>query len=729
MPSPSAPLPAAATRTLLLPLLLVHFALAAATLPAEGVPRPPLGGPDDPRFATPDARARFAAEGQDDVAEAYRVTDPADIDFLQYLVSWSLLPNMSRVVLTEAQLEQPDLVVIEGDGGWQLTLKDLAQWMWARGYGGDVLRTAVNRPDVFVDGIAKGAYVRLAKDDALAAGFDADDGVATDMRYIREQTYMPMLYQQAFADSGQVITDEMVELEYERQKSTQYRTPMSFRIYHIFLRAYDEFEVPAGATDLLEIAREVTGSESGALQIRSIDHPATKRWVAEHDRDRLAYQPPRPGEGLYVPTDAGGWERLFGRANEVKARLLAGEDFETVAREVSDDPRPGESVWSEDVPNFDLMLPEVLNAIRTIPEHEWGGPIRSLHGLHFIQVTERQDERFTPLDEVRPEVRAAITNRAIQAAGDRLIGDLRQKPAVDERLLRRTASESLLPLDTVLAEYQGEQFTFDDLISSDDLRQRFAKAGADERIELVRRSVRLTDMVLSEFAEEKQFDKVPEARNRIDYYYEYSLAKRFEASQRIAGYRETTPLLYRFYREHAEYFRVPGRYDFVLLRVALPREEAGQDQAWEMMRKIVADRPDEARFRQMAAVLSDDPAVRERGGVYEGVLQTNLDEELVSIVPGLPVGAVSGPFPIKGTLNVILKTAEEKNVLPEFDEIFMHVAAIYREHVLQTLELGEVLRELKGLNAHVNEALFGEDDPGPVTWDATPPRGPMLTRR
>lgn len=59
---------------------------------------------------------------------------------------------------------------------------------------------------------------------------------------------------------------------------------------------------------------------------------------------------------------------------------------------------------------------EFMTAIATLPVGEWGGPVKSGYGLHFVRVDERKDARNATLDEVRFTVeRDFMSARTAQA--------------------------------------------------------------------------------------------------------------------------------------------------------------------------------------------------------------------------------------------------------------------------------------------------------------------------
>jgi peptidyl-prolyl cis-trans isomerase D len=92
------------------------------------------------------------------------------------------------------------------------------------------------------------------------------------------------------------------------------------------------------------------------------------------------------------------------RAEVVRARLKAGEDFARVAQEYSDDPgtreKGGDLGWFE----RGRMVPEFEQAAFSLAVGQVSEPVQTAYGFHIIQVLEKRPPRVRPLHEVREEI-------------------------------------------------------------------------------------------------------------------------------------------------------------------------------------------------------------------------------------------------------------------------------------------------------------------------------------
>ncbi len=102
-------------------------------------------------------------------------------------------------------------------------------------------------------------------------------------------------------------------------------------------------------------------------------------------------------------------------AQAVVARLDAGEEFGTVAGEVSTDTgsgaQGGELGWF----SAGMMVPEFEAAVAALQPGEVSAPIESQFGWHVIRLNEVREQQPPALEEVRAEIEAQVRDEAIQA--------------------------------------------------------------------------------------------------------------------------------------------------------------------------------------------------------------------------------------------------------------------------------------------------------------------------
>ncbi len=90
-----------------------------------------------------------------------------------------------------------------------------------------------------------------------------------------------------------------------------------------------------------------------------------------------------------------------------RARVLAGEDFREVAREISQDKlRPPGEIYPES--SFSRVVPKTAPMMRELELGAVSEPFRSQLGWHIITVLQRHEPGIRPFEEVRPEMEGPL---------------------------------------------------------------------------------------------------------------------------------------------------------------------------------------------------------------------------------------------------------------------------------------------------------------------------------
>jgi peptidyl-prolyl cis-trans isomerase D len=105
-----------------------------------------------------------------------------------------------------------------------------------------------------------------------------------------------------------------------------------------------------------------------------------------------------------------------GRIEAIRGRLVAGEDFATVAQEASQD--PGSASRGGDLGLFGrgVMDPAFEQATFALEVGQLSQPVRSQFGYHLIEVTEIQPETLKPFEEVRDQLAAEVSQGSAEGA-------------------------------------------------------------------------------------------------------------------------------------------------------------------------------------------------------------------------------------------------------------------------------------------------------------------------
>jgi len=112
------------------------------------------------------------------------------------------------------------------------------------------------------------------------------------------------------------------------------------------------------------------------------------------------------------PADA---ERVLGKVQEAEKRLGAGDNFEAVARDLSEGAEASEGGLLGEM-HRGQMQPELEQVAFSLKKGEVSKPVRSRAGVHILKVDDRKDEsKDVPLDEVKDKIKERLYAQAIES--------------------------------------------------------------------------------------------------------------------------------------------------------------------------------------------------------------------------------------------------------------------------------------------------------------------------
>lgn len=124
-------------------------------------------------------------------------------------------------------------------------------------------------------------------------------------------------------------------------------------------------------------------------------------------------------------------EAALARANEARAKLLAGADFGTLAKEISDDPsakiNAGELGWFGTA-KLDPEFTKAAFALTNVGDIS--EPVRSSFGYHLIRFEGRRPPRQLTFDEVKDSIMADLRTRYISDQNQAKIAAIRSDPTM-----------------------------------------------------------------------------------------------------------------------------------------------------------------------------------------------------------------------------------------------------------------------------------------------------------
>ncbi len=103
------------------------------------------------------------------------------------------------------------------------------------------------------------------------------------------------------------------------------------------------------------------------------------------------------------------------QAQSVVERLNAGEDFATVAQELSTDPGSGPNGGELGWFGPGMMVPQFEEGVSALQPGQVSAPIQSDFGWHVIRLNETRPQEAPALDQVRGELEGQVQQEAIEA--------------------------------------------------------------------------------------------------------------------------------------------------------------------------------------------------------------------------------------------------------------------------------------------------------------------------
>ena len=122
------------------------------------------------------------------------------------------------------------------------------------------------------------------------------------------------------------------------------------------------------------------------------------------------------------------------KARRAHMRLVSGESFEKVAREMSEAP-DGPDGGKIGRIKKGQMMPEIESVAFVLPAGDVSHPVRSPVGLHILKVDSRENADLVPLDQIQEQIRDRLYAEAIQERFDNWADeDLREDHVIDIRI-------------------------------------------------------------------------------------------------------------------------------------------------------------------------------------------------------------------------------------------------------------------------------------------------------
>jgi foldase protein PrsA len=113
-----------------------------------------------------------------------------------------------------------------------------------------------------------------------------------------------------------------------------------------------------------------------------------------------------------APATDAEWAAALAKAQEVRAKLVAGGDWTELAKEYSNDPGSKDSGGDLGTVYKGEMVPEFEESVFSLKKDEISQPVKTTYGYHIIQVTGITEAKQATLDEVKSDISSILVNQA-----------------------------------------------------------------------------------------------------------------------------------------------------------------------------------------------------------------------------------------------------------------------------------------------------------------------------
>lgn len=219
--------------------------------------------------------------------------------------------------------------------------------------------------------------------------FLSDSGLRDAVRVRLQTRTFSLLTIPASDFKGSEPTDSEIREHFEQHRS-EYAAPERLRLRYLEI-------------SLDEIAAGVKADDE---ELRALFEAEPDRFVTPEKREVSHIL-------ISVPSGAGDDDvvRARERLLALKDRIAAGESFEDLARENSDDPGSAAGGGALGFIERGIMVPEFEEAAFALAPDQVSDPVRSSFGWHLVKVTSVQESRGARFEDVRDRVLAQYQSR------------------------------------------------------------------------------------------------------------------------------------------------------------------------------------------------------------------------------------------------------------------------------------------------------------------------------
>ena len=135
-------------------------------------------------------------------------------------------------------------------------------------------------------------------------------------------------------------------------------------------------------------------------------------------------------------------------AADARAKVVAGADFNALAKQVSEDPSAQENSGRLGWFTRARMDPAFARAAFALTQPgELSEPVQSAFGWHIIRLDERRPPRIRPFEDVQDEILEGMKKTYVDAQREAVVGAIRNDPktGIDDAAVKAVVEHTMAP--------------------------------------------------------------------------------------------------------------------------------------------------------------------------------------------------------------------------------------------------------------------------------------------
>ena len=195
---------------------------------------------------------------------------------------------------------------------------------------------------------------------------------------------------------------------------------------------------------------QVDDAASAAFDAKRASQIARARELYTVDRDR--YRAPEEISASHILFDAKKHtsEEASKLASDARAKIVAGADFNALAKQISEDPSAQENSGRLGWFTPQRMDPAFSRAAFALKQPgDVSEPVQSSFGWHIIRLDERRPARVRSFEEVQDEIVAGLKKTYVEQQRDAVLGPIRTDPktAINDAVVKVFVEHTMAPTD------------------------------------------------------------------------------------------------------------------------------------------------------------------------------------------------------------------------------------------------------------------------------------------